>query len=178
MFNCKDVKKEEDYTFEEHLKIDSIKQEILKKAEMNAYKVENTGWKYDTITNKMSDAKDIFCRVQSAESLSLDSPYDGVNFGTLTVRKMNGKIDVVISIMKGQITGGYENEYFKARFDQGKQITFSYLEPSDNSTETIFVENTTKFLKLLRASKKVLVQIPLYHNGNQILEFNTENLKF
>ncbi|WP_369769270.1 hypothetical protein [Flavobacterium sp. WC2416] len=150
----------------------------MKRVELKAYKENESGWKYDTIENKMTSVKDIFCTIQSSESLDLKAPYDGVNYGTLTVRKMNGKTSIIISIMKGQISGGYENEYFKARFDDQKQITFSYLGPADNSTEVIFVENKSKFLKLLRNSKKVLVQIPLYQNGNQILEFNTENLIF
>lgn len=176
LFNCKE--KEREYTPEETLKIDSITKALMQKSETEAYKEDTGGWKYDTVKNKMTDAKDIFCRVQSNESLNLTAPYDGVNFGQLTVRRMNGEMAIVISIMKGQISGGYENEYFKARFDDGKQITFSYSEPTDNSTETIFVENESKFLKLLRKSKKVLIQIPLYQNGNQILEFNTQDLKF
>lgn len=176
LFNCKQAEKE--YTFEEKLQIDSIKTSILKDAEKEAYKEKVSGWKYETSINKMTSTKDIFCSVQSNESLNLEAPYDGVNYGSLIVRKMNGEVDIIISIMKGQISGGYENDFFKARFDDEKQITFSYLSPSDNSTESIFLENKSKFLKKLRTSKKVLIQIPLYNNGNQILEFNTDGLKF
>jgi hypothetical protein len=176
LFNCKQAEK--NYTFEEQLQIDSIKTSILKEVENKVYKDSIDGWKYETVTNKMTSAQDKFCRVQSNESLSLGAPYDGVNYGSLTVRRMNGEMDIIISIMKGQISGGYENDYFKARFDNEKQITFSYLSPSDNSSESIFVENRSKFLKKLRTSKKVLIEIPLYQNGNQILEFNTEGLKF
>ena len=175
---CSCKQEEKQYTLEEQIKIDSIKETILKKAEINAYKEDIAGWKYETKINKMTSAKDLFCTVQSNESLNLDFPYEGVNFGTITVRKMDGDVDILISIMKGQIYGGYENEFFKARFDDGKQITFSFLTPSDNSSETIFVENTSKFLKKLKLSKKVLIQIPLHQNGNQILEFNTQGLKF
>ncbi|SHG73635.1 hypothetical protein SAMN05444372_10989 [Flavobacterium micromati] len=176
LFNCKE--KEKEYTLEETLKMDSIARAIMEKSETEAFKEDISGWKYDTIKNKMTDVKDVFCRVQSNESLSLTAPYEGVNFGQLTVRRMNGQVDIIISIMKGQISGGYENEYFKARFDNGKQTTFSYSEPADNSTETIFVEGKSKFLKMLKTSKKVLIEIPLYQNGNQILEFKTEGLTF
>jgi hypothetical protein len=176
LLSCKQTEKK--YTFEEQQQIDSIKNSIMKEAEKKAYKEEINGWKYETKINKMTGSKDKFCSVQSNESLDLSFPYEGVNYGTLTVRRMDGEIDILISIMKGQIYGGYENEYFKARFDDGKQITFSYITPSDNSSETIFVENRTKFLKKLKMSKKVLIQIPLHQNGNQILEFNTSGLKF
>lgn len=176
LIGCKQAEKE--YTFKEQQQIDSIKNSILKEAEKKAYKAEINGWKYETKINKMTGSKDIFCKLQSNESLDLDFPYEGANYGTLTDRKMDGETDILISIMKGQIYGGYENEYFKARFDNGKQITFSYLTTSDNSSETIFVENRTKFLKKLKMSKKVLIQIPLHQNGNQILEFNTSGLKF
>jgi hypothetical protein len=184
LFSCKENERvytpenERVYTPEESRIIDSFVRGVIKKPEIKINKEVVRGWKYDTIKNKMTDAKDIFCVVQSNESLNLTAPYDGVNFGKLTVRRMNGKVAVIISIAKGQISGGYENDYIKARFDKGKQITFSYLEPTDNSTETIFVENQSKFLKLLRKSKKVLILIPLYQNGNQILEFNTQGLNF
>jgi hypothetical protein len=175
---CGCKQEEKQYTIEEQIKIDSIKETILKEAENKAYKDSIAGWNYETKINKMTGTKDLFCTVQSNESLNLDFPYDGVNYGGLTVRRMNGEVDIIIAIMKGQISGGYENEYFKARFDDGKQITFSYLSPSDNSTESIFVENSSKFLKKLQTAKKVLIQLPLYQNGNQILEFNTQGLKF
>ena len=35
-----------------------------------------------------------------------------------------------------------------------------------------------KFLTKLKKCKKVLIALPLYHEGNQILEFNTLDLKW
>jgi hypothetical protein len=129
LFSCKQEEKK--YSIEDELKIDSIKTAIMKEAEESAYKESESGWKYKAETNKMTNTKDIFCTVQSNESLNLKFPYNGVNYGSLTVRKMNGKTNILISVMKGQITGEYENEYFKAKFDNDKQITFSYASTSD-----------------------------------------------
>lgn len=172
-FNCKQATDKNSFT--EDVQIDTSAVSVI---DTSGVSKDVNGWEYETQTDKMTSNKDEYCSLRSNESLNLGAPYDGINYGTLTVRRKSGDVDIIISIQQGQISGGYENEYFKARFDDGKQMTFSYLNPSDNSTETIFVENTSKFLKKLKASKKTLIQIPLYQNGSQILEFNTEGLKF
>jgi hypothetical protein len=171
-FNCKQAESENAYSL---TVVDTAAISGIDTSNVNE-KVK--GWEYETKTNKMTSNKDKYCTVRSNESLNLEFPYNGINYGTLTVRRMNGEIDILIQVDKGQITGGYENEFFKTRFDDEKQITFSYLGSSDSASDVIFVENTTKFLKKLKSSKKILVQIPMYNNGNPILEFNTEGLKF
>lgn len=138
----------------------------------------NNEWEYDTSVDKMTSNTTKFAIITSNESLTLDFPYDGINSGYLQLRKKNGVLNILIRIDKGQISGGYENDYVKVRFDDGKAITFSYASPEDGSSDLIFIENEMKFLSKLKKSKKTLIALPLYQNGTQILEFNTENLKW
>ncbi|RVT78544.1 hypothetical protein EOD40_04735 [Flavobacterium sufflavum] len=145
---------------------------------INTPTANDNKWQYDSSIDKMTSKTSKFATITSNESLDLDFPYDGVNWAYLTLRKKNGTLNIYLKIDKGQIHGGYENNYIEVRFDEDKPITFSYSEPEDNSSDLIFIDNETKFLSKLKKSKKTLIGIPLYQNGTQILEFNTENLEW
>lgn len=134
-------------------------------------------WKYHQSVDKMTSKPIKFAQIMSNESLDLDFPYEGSNYGQLTLRKKDG-LNIYLGIDKGQISGGYDNNFIKVRFDEEKPIIFSYSEPQDGSSNFIFIDNETKFLSKLKKSKKVIISLPLYQAGNQILEFNTTDLKW
>ena len=135
-------------------------------------------WEYNTEEDKMTSTITKYATITSNESLSLDFPYEGLNMGHLLLRKKKGELDIIIRIDKGQISTSYDNQNIEVRFDNNKATTFSYLEPTDNSSDVIFISNTTRFISKLKKSKKTLIALPLYQGGTQILEFNTENLKW
>jgi len=134
-------------------------------------------WEYQEDIDKMTSKTTKFASITSNESLNLDSPYDGLNYARLVLRKKE-RLDIYVSVDKGQITGSYDNLYVMVRFDDEKAIQFSYSEPQDHSSDLIFIDNEIKFLSKLKKSKKVLISIPFYQNGNQIVEFNTADLKW
>lgn len=134
-------------------------------------------WEYHQSTDKMTSKTIKFAQIMSNESLDLEFPYEGTNYGRLTLRKKDG-LDIYLTIDKGQISGGYDNNYISVRFDEEKPIKFSYSEPQDGSSDLIFIDNEIKFLSKLKKSKNVLISLPLYQAGNQILEFNTIDLKW
>lgn len=137
----------------------------------------NNKWEYHESTDKMTSKSIKFAQIISNESLNLEFPYDGNNYGHLTLRK-NDHMNIYLSIDKGQISGGYDNNFITVRFDDEKPIKFSYSEPQDSSSDLIFIDNEVKFLSKLKKSKKTLVSLPLYREGNQILEFNTVDFKW
>ena len=137
----------------------------------------NNSWEYNQSIDKMTSKSTKFAEIISNESLNLEFPYDGVNYGRLTLRNKNG-LNIYLSIDKGQISGGYDNNFITVRFDEEKPIRFSYSEPQDGSSNVIFIDNELKFLSKLKKSKKVLITLTLYHEANQILEFNTIDLKW
>ncbi|WP_433813083.1 hypothetical protein [Flavobacterium johnsoniae] len=137
----------------------------------------NNKWEYQQSTDKMTSKPIKFAQIISNESLHLEFPYEGVNYGRLTLREKNG-LDIYLSIDKGQISGGYDNNFITVRFDEEKPLKFSYTEPQDGSSDLIFIDNEVKFLSKLKKSKNVLISLPLYQAGNQILEFNTVDLKW
>ncbi|WP_264537297.1 hypothetical protein [Flavobacterium sp. N1736] len=137
----------------------------------------NNNWEYRQSIDKMTSKTTKFAQIRSNESLHLEFPYEGVNYGELTLRNKDG-LNIYLSIDKGQISGGYDNNFITVRFDDEKAIKFSYTEPQDGSSNIIFINSEAKFLSKLKKSKKVLIALPVYHDGNQILEFNTIDLKW
>lgn len=137
--------------------------------------VATNNWNYSQSIDKMTSKPIKFAQIKSNESLDLEFPYEGANYGQLTLRKKDG-LNIYLGIDKGQISGGYNNNFIKVRFDDEEPIKFSYSEPQDGSSNFIFIDNETKFLSKLKKSKKVLISLPLYRAGNQILEFNTIDL--
>lgn len=139
--------------------------------------IASHNWEYRESIDKMTSKPIKFAQIKSNESLDLKFPYDGVNYGQLTLRNKDG-LNIYLNIDKGQITGGYDNNFITVRFDNEKPIKFSYSEPQAGNSNFIFIDNEAKFLSKLKKSKKVLISLPLYDEGNQILEFDTIDLKW
>jgi len=86
--------------------------------------------------------------------VNFDFPYSGTQHATLTLRThpRHGK-DIIFSIEKGQILcRSYEDCTVLVRFDDEPPSNYSAVGAADNSTETIFIRNYSKFVeKLLKA---------------------------
>ena len=131
-------------------------------------------WRYEDDVDQMSGKKASFASVQSDNSLNLAFPYNGENRGRLTVRRHpKYGIDVVVSVEKGQILcPTYNGCAVMVRFDINKPERFSAVGPADHSSESVFLINKARFISAAKKSKRILVQIPMFHQGEQVLEFS------
>lgn len=132
-------------------------------------------WRYSDSTDKMTGKSESLAYIQSDNSLDLERPYHGPNMGMVTVsRHPKYGLNVTVSIDKGQVLcRSYDPCSIVVRFDDGKPQRFSALPPADHSTETVFTTNKTKFIASARKAKRILVQLPIYRNGEPVLEFST-----
>ena len=71
--------------------------------------------------------------IRSLNSISLSSPYSGENYGHITIREMNGRIDLFLQVDKGQFNGAFMGTKIKVKLDDNKTKVFSCTEPSDHS---------------------------------------------
>ena len=117
--------------------------------------------------------------VKSTNHLSFDFPYQGLQRATLQLRKhpKYGK-DVILNIEKGQFLCSYDGRKVSVRFDNGKPLTYRATEPSDNSSNTIFINNYKSFVSRAKKSKKIYIESEFYQAGFKVMEFNSEGLKF
>ena len=140
-----------------------------------AFSVSAGQWRYDEYPDKMTGKTQSTARIESDNSLSLGFPYQGLNKGEIMVRRHpQYGLDVIVSIDKGQILcRSYDGCSIGIRFDDGKPQRFSAMPPADHSSEVVFLSNRTKFISSARKAKKILIQLPIYQNGEPVLEFST-----
>ena len=135
----------------------------------------NAVWVYSEDSDKMTSKQTSTATIKSANSLQLDFPYKGANYGEITVRQHPSYgLDVIISIDKGQILcRSYDNCPIEIRFDEKPPIRFSGNGAADNSSNVVFVSNEQRFISAAKTAKRILVRMNIYQAGAPVLEFNT-----
>lgn len=137
----------------------------------NAY----ANWSYREDTDRMSSKSTTQASIKSDNSLQLDFPYKGENYGQITVRQHpKHGLDVIISIDKGQILcRTYNGCPVEIRFDDKPPMRFSGNGPADNSSDTVFLNNAGRFISEAKKAKRILVSMNIYKAGAPLLEFST-----
>jgi hypothetical protein len=132
------------------------------------------GWDYYSRPDEMTSKVTKFAELKSVNSLSLDPPYSGSNYGRLVVRKKTGKAEeLFLRFEQGQsMCRSYSSDCsVSVRFDNAQPVNFAGQTPSDGSTETVFLMPVSKFLGLAKKAKKIKVALEIYHAGTQVFEF-------
>lgn len=139
-----------------------------------AWSAHAAQWRYQDDVDRMTGEKASYATVTSDNSLNLSSPYSGRNNGYITVRKHpKYGLDVFVSVDKGQILCRvYDGCSVMIRFDDEKPQRFSAAEPADHSSDTVFITNKTRFIAQAKKSRRILVQLPMFREGEQVLEFS------
>jgi len=117
--------------------------------------------------------------VLSNNQISFGFPYKGLQRARLSLRihPRYGK-DVILSLDKGQFLCGYSNCGVTVKFDNGISQRYTATEPADNSSNTLFLRNYSKFVQNAKRSKKVYIEATFYQEGNRVFEFDIEDLKW
>jgi len=157
-------------------KTDTTKEGIL--AETSEPTKAESKWQYQEKADKMSSGKKYYASIDSDNSIDFEFPYDGGSTGSITVRNTDNKNEVLIGISKGQFNSGVDGTTIKVRFDDKKAITFDCGEPSDGSSDVLFIESPKKFITMLKTAKKVIIQAEFYDSGLKEMEFDTKDFKW
>lgn len=135
----------------------------------------NENWRFDTGQDQMTGKPVRQAYVTSVNSLALDFPYRGSNYGQLTVRQHpKHGLDVIVSVEKGQmLCRSYDGCVVQVRFDDAPPSEFSAAGPADHSTTSLFLQNPKRFIAGASKAKHVRVAFSMYQAGTQVLEFST-----
>jgi len=115
--------------------------------------------------------------VQSRNTVEFDFPYSGPQRATLTFRThpRHGK-DVIFSIERGQVLcNSYEDCTILVRFDDQKAQSYSAVGAADNSTETIFIRNYSRFMSSMLKAKTVRISVEIFQQGSPVFEFDVSD---
>ncbi len=135
-----------------------------------------TKWVYSSEKDEMDGSINRFAVIQSLQSLDLDFPYHGVNFGSITIIKnQKNRMSAFFSIQRGQLMCySFQPCSMLVRFDEDPPIRFTASGVRDPGTTTIaFIDNHEQFIELLSRAKTIKISMPIYGNGTQILNFET-----
>lgn len=156
-------------------KIESEKQAAAKKA-AEEQRIANAAalWSYFHTDDPMSKGMTHTAALYSSNTVSFDFPYEGAQNGRLALRidPKHGK-DVIFSIEKGQILcSSYDGCTVRVRFDDEDATSYSAAGAADNSTETIFIRNYSRFIAKMMKAKRVRISMNIYQEGSPVFDFD------
>ncbi len=134
-------------------------------------------WNFTIEKDQMTDTKNIWATIISDNSISQNFPYEGSTFAKITIRYMKKYgYDAIISITKGQIHGNRYNgdNYITARFDDGTPKKYYFSEAADGSSEMVFINSKSDFIKKCKQAKSIKLDIPLYQAGRPVFSFQVD----
>lgn len=115
--------------------------------------------------------------VRSTNTVEFGFPYSGEQHATLMLRThpRHGK-DVIFSIEKGQVLcHSYEDCTILVRFDDQKAQSYSAVGAADNSTESVFIRNYSRFVSSMQKAKTVRIAVEIYQQGAPVFEFDVSD---
>lgn len=131
-------------------------------------------WHYSQDEDPMAKGTAYHAAVLSTNTVNFTFPYSGPQHATLALRThpRYGK-DVIFRIERGQLLcRSYEDCTILVRFDDGKAQSFSAVGAADNSTETIFIRNYSRFVASMQKAKTVRISVEVYQQGAPVFEFD------
>lgn len=138
--------------------------------------VVESKWKYYLEKDEMTDAETKIASIVSDNEVEFDFPYDGGSSMTLFVRKSaKYGTDVFIKVSKGQFICNEFNGTNKIniRFDDNAPMQFYVSEPSDASSDVLFLKKASKFIGLAKDAKVIKIEAPFFQEGNRVFTFTT-----
>lgn len=136
-------------------------------------------WIYETNETKMGETQK-FAQIKSDDILDFDFPYQGGSESTLTVRRQKGQTDIYYQVSKGQIVSvsPVDGGTIRVKFDNEKPMTIGVNGASDYSSDIIFLDSTSKLISKLKSSKKMVIEVEFYNEGNRQIEFDVQGFEW
>ncbi|MHC1658247.1 zinc ribbon domain-containing protein [Stenotrophomonas riyadhensis] len=131
-------------------------------------------WRYWSNEDAMTGKASVGADVLSSNTHNFDFPYAGPQHATLTLRRhpQHGS-DVLVRIEKGQLQcSSYRGCNVLVRFGDAPPRTYRAVGPSDNSSETLFIEGFADFQKRMEAVNVVRIQADVFRQGSPAWEFD------
>jgi len=136
-------------------------------------------WDYNTQRDEARGADIKFASVTSENEVYLSAPYGGGTRARMTIRQHpQYGLDIYFTVSPAQLLcNSYDGCTALINID-GKAHRVSLTEPADHDSEVVFVSNASSLLSKLKGSKKVIVELTVYQNGNPQWTFKTDGLEW
>lgn len=137
-------------------------------------------WSYSTFKDEMTDKETSVASLTSNNSIQQSFPYDGGTTLRMNVRRHpRHGTDVYFVLSSGQLLcNSYDGCSATVRFDDGAARKISMSGSSDNSSDTVFVNDAASFISKLKASKKFVISLEIYQSGAPNFTFDSAGLSW
>jgi len=81
--------------------------------------------------------------------------------------------EVILKISKGQFVCGVDDCSGTINFGSGPR-PISLSEPTDNSSDTLFVTDASEIIDQLKKATRVVIELPFYQEGNRQFTFEVK----
>lgn len=144
-------------------------------------------WTYYNGTTTLGEST-ASASIQSTNTVELGFPYAGSQRATLSLSRVPLGYVASLSIERGQLTPSCSANYrrfrgyqqtcvVRVRFDNGAVMLASVLEPTAPRTSMLFTDYNS-WLKAIRTSQKVRVEVNLYNEGTRTFDFDVRGLNW
>lgn len=140
-----------------------------------------TKWVYLEQVDEMTDIKTKTAYVEANEELNFEFPYSGGTKVWIRAYQQGNNTSAMLCIAKNKgqfIPAAMGGRYVTVRFDDKPAEKYLYVDPSDYSSETIFIKNAEKFIANLKEAKVTLVQCEFFNEGVRNIKFDTAGLEW
>lgn len=134
-------------------------------------------WEYDTRADPLTSKPTAYAGLRSVDQLSLERPYEGRNYGQLTVRQSpRHGLDAIFAIEQGQLICGYGagDCGVQVAFDGKPPQRFSMSKPADSSSTSLFFDDAKRFIKQARSAREIRIAAIVYKGGEPTLTFRAD----
>lgn len=139
----------------------------------------NAAWEHSKTQDRMGRGTGEIALIKSDNELNLKLPYDGKQRGEFALRRSGrGANEFLLTIKKGQIICGVGRCALTVRVDDGTPFVISGAHPKDGSSNIVIGDLSVSDFRKIKKAKKILIEITIYENGENILEFSAENNPF
>ena len=163
---------------EEKARRDSVFAAIQAQLDSLNHPAPKVGWTYSQNEDKMTSGVSYFAEAQAKELLQFEFPYDGGSTATLMIRNKEGDNDVMLNVSKGQFITHYDGSTIRARFDNDSPVRYNISEPSDGSSDLVFINAEKDFISKLKKAKKLILEAEFYNAGLRQMEFDVSDFKW
>lgn len=136
-------------------------------------------WTYSQFKNELDDSVTRVACTTSTNQIRQDFPYHNTNADLCVRRPIKGQYEFFVRLnANGQILCGIQSCEIPMRLDASKAEHVVGEPPTDHSSNFLFLNNGPRFYAQLKKSKRMILELTIYQQGDQQLFFDTGNLDF
>lgn len=137
-------------------------------------------WTYNEAKDEMRGTSTYSAELKSINVKEFSSPYDGGSSLTIMMVSQDDKniVGIALILNNGRVAcRSVDNCIISTKFDDGPIKEFS-VSPAGRSGNALKVNDVPSFSGLLKGSKNVFVEVPVYQEGAVQFKFSPEPFKF